>query len=763
MRKLVLLGIVLGVCQSPVWAESLAPLAWHATAHGGSERDLALQVLPVWKADDPDTRLDTLAQLQLAAGRYADAERSLADLIAQRLAGPKPLDAAPAIRFELYARAKRLEASDHVTFGDAFARAFREIAPGLDDIVASQVIAGFGSSLEPYGAQPDALRADYAKLLKAQQDNASIALPDAVALLKAYELAESYTAYRPFTDALIAEDDARRYELHDPVLVRTPDGAQVEAMIMLPKKHGTRLPALLGFTIYANEWWSMTELRLTAAHGYAAVVGYSRGKGLSPDRATPYEHDGVDADAVIEWIAKQPWSDGRVGMYGGSYNGFTQWAAAKHRPKALRALMPSVTVAPGIDVPMEGSVSLSFVYSWVPYTTNGKDLDEAHYDDHAHWNDLYRRWYESGRSYRELDALNGAPNPVFQRWLDHPSYDAYWQAMIPSGREFADIDIPVLTTTGYFDGGQIGALYYVQEHHRYNPKAEHYLLIGPWDHVGAQRRAAPVIRGYAIDPVAKQDISRVIRYQWFDYVFRGAPKPSLLADRINYEVMGANVWKHAPTVEAMSTTHRRFYLANDGKSLSLADAPSAQPSNLAVDMARRDDLRPDDAPDPELDDRNGLVFTSAPLPAGTEISGLFGGKLQVITNKRDFDVWIALYEKKADGSYFALSTYLARASYIGDRSTRRLLTPGKPVTLSFTNGRTTSRLFEPGSRLVIVVAAVKESGSIINMGSGKPVSEETAADAGEPLTLSWLPASYLDIPVTVNATTSAPKVSTPTP
>jgi len=82
--------------------------------------------------------------------------------------------------------------------------------------------------------------------------------------------------------------------------------------------------------------------------GYAGVEGFTRGKACSPDKPIPYEHDGADAAAVIDWISRQPWSDGRVGMYGGSYEGFTQWAAAKHRPKALKAMMPSVTAAPGI-------------------------------------------------------------------------------------------------------------------------------------------------------------------------------------------------------------------------------------------------------------------------------------------------------------------------------------------------------------------------------------------------------------------------------
>lgn len=748
---------------------TVPPVSLPWTAKAGIDSDAAVRALAVeaiGRYEEPDraTWLSTTAQLQLAARHYDDAERSLAELVTLRKTGPQPLDAAGPIVWWIYVRARQIEAARQLPFSEAYARAFHEVVDALDDVTASQVIASFGTAIEPYGPQPEQMRQAYAADLAAQAGKATIALRDAIALVKGYQAAEAYTAFRPYTDMLAEEDDRRRYEVREPILIKTPDGASVTVLTLLPKQRQAKLPALLGFTIYANAAWSALDMRLTAAHGYAAVVGYSRGKGLSPDTPVPYEHDGADADAVIEWIARQPWSDGRVGMYGGSYNGFTQWAAAKHRPAALKALMPSVTVAPGIDVPMEGGVNFDFVYSWVPYTTDGKDLDQAHYDDNAHWNGLYRRWYESGKPFRALDELNGRPNPVFQRWLDHPDYDAYWQAMIPYGKEFAAIDIPVLTTTGYYDGGQIGALHYIQQHQRYNPHAEHYLLIGPWDHVGAQRKARPVVNGYAIDEVAKQDIGRVIRYQWFDYVFRGAPKPALLADRVNYQVMGTNAWKHAPTVAAMSQGSRRFYLANDGKALRLADRPSTRASNLTVDLARRDDLPPEDAPPPaDVDGRNGLIFTSDPLPAGTEISGLFSGRLEVVTNKRDFDLRVTLYEKKADGSVMQLSWYLARASYIGNRSKRQLLTPGRPTRLAFTNGRTTSRLFEPGSRLVVTVSINKDEGSPVNMGSGKPVSDESVADAGAPLTLRWLPGSYLDIPVTVNAASGVAKAGAPTP
>ena len=118
-------------------------------------------------------------------------------------------------------------------------------------------------------------------------------------------------------------------------------------MVVRPRSVAGRLPALLNFTIYADPGTTLDEARRTASNGYAGVEGLTRGKGCSPDPPVPYEKDGVDAAAVIDWISRQPWSDGRVGMFGGSYEGFTQWAAAKHMPKALKALMPSVTAAPG--------------------------------------------------------------------------------------------------------------------------------------------------------------------------------------------------------------------------------------------------------------------------------------------------------------------------------------------------------------------------------------------------------------------------------
>src|SRR6185312_8005222 len=153
------------------------------------------------------------------------------------------------------------------------------------------------------------------------------------------------------------------------------------------------------------------------------------------------------------------------------------------------------------DSPMEGNIFDNYFYAWPFYTTTNKTLDAATYGDRARWTKLNRDWYLSGRPYRDLPKIDGAPNPFFERWLGHPSYDAYWQGMIPYREDFARIDIPVLTTTGYYDGGQIGALYYLGQHYRYRPGAEHYLVIGPYDHVSGQRGTVSLLG----DPVDRLD------------------------------------------------------------------------------------------------------------------------------------------------------------------------------------------------------------------------------------------------------------------
>ncbi len=151
--------------------------------------------------------------------------------------------------------------------------------------------------------------------------------------------------------------------------------------------------------------------------------------------------------------------------------------------------------------------------------------------------------------------------------------------------------------------------------------------------------------------------------------------------------------------------------------------------------------------DKEIDLANGLRFVSDPVPAPAEVSGLFSGRLELITNKKDFDFNIALYELTPAGEYRLLAPYWSRASFTGHPGERRLLTPGKRERLDFQSVRLMGQQLQPGSRIVAVLSVIKESGRQINYGSGKDVSAESIADAGEPLHVQWLPGSFLELPL----------------
>ncbi|HEV2867396.1 MAG TPA: CocE/NonD family hydrolase [Allosphingosinicella sp.] len=699
---------------------------------------LAETLISAHAGADTPAEVETLMRLQLAAGRYEEAERTILRL-AELRRPTEPGRARALVPWRIYARARRYEVAG-LSQPDALARAFRELFASLPDREMVDVLPWYGSNR-------DRLRAAVTQAAAACEGRPVDACPAAAELIAARQAAATWAYLMPASEPLLRAELERRFIVEDDLLIPTADGARIAAILIRPRGSDTaRLTALLNFTIYARDDWALADAAKMAAYGYAGVVAYSRGKGRSPGPAIPYEHDGADAAAVIDWLAAQGWSDGRVGMFSGSYNSFAQWAAARHRPRALRAIATNASNAPGIDTPMQGNVFQNFIYPWPLYTTDTRGLDDANYDDRARWAALDRNWYVSGRPYRELERIDGHPNPVFARWLDHPSYDAYWRRLIPYGHEFAGIDIPVFVQTGYFDGGMVGALYYLREHYRHRPDADQRILIGPYHHTAMQTGVLPTIAGYEVDRAALIDLQDV-RLRWFEHVFHGAPLPEILSDRINYEVMGAERWRHAASLEAMADTRLRLYLtgAREGDHYRLDAAPaSGEPAQLRVDFADRSDADYEAAAD-ALDTRGSILFASEPFAEPTEVAGLFSARFEIVTNKRDIDVSVSLFEQSADGRYFPLSSYLGRASYMADRTRRHLLQPGRPQVLSFESQTVTARRMPGGSRIVALVGVPKRPDMQINYGTGRDVSDESIADAGEPLRIVWRPGSWIEL------------------
>lgn len=549
-----------------------------------------------------------------------------------------------------------------------------------------------------------------------------------------------------FTCALASSEG---YSVDKNVVIQTSDGATLCAMVVRPVGARPR-PTALEFTIYVDPVRQLPKLEYAADRGYAAVMAYTRGKGTCTARKQeilPYERDGRDANSVIDWIASQSWSDGRVGMMGGSYNGFTQWAAAKFANKHLKTIVPVVPNNPGNGLPLQNNVFLLANYAWIYYVTDNRTLDDATYNDQK-WAGVPRNWYRSGRAYRDLDAITGVSNPWLHKWLQHPAYDGYWQEMSPYRDDYARIRIPVLTISGYY--GDSTAIGYFNDFQQYNRTAQNYLVAGPWDHFGSQGRDKPdSVRGYRIDPVAHIDTWK-LTFDWFDFVMDGKPRPALVQDRVNYEVMGENKWRHASSLDAMGTS-TSFYLTTTKASSQfylLSTTPQAHSGALAqqLDLADRKTANNDSYPYLVLgkkpDISNGYSFLTPPFSRSEEVSGL-DGVIHLRVNKRDLDVGVALYEMLPDGQLFQLTYYTVRASYAADMSVRQLLTPGKDTAIPLKQDYLFSRLVGRGSRLLLTVNVNKNPFAELNYGTGKDVAMESVRDAGAPLKVDWLTSSYV--------------------
>jgi putative CocE/NonD family hydrolase len=693
-------------------------------------RDLAERVLPVYEDQDTERYLTNLLVLQLAAGEDRAAADTLYSL-QDRRQGPPPVAALP---LTLYAQARAMASRGGVPAAQALAQALGEALARLSDHDAYALATELQPPVSRY---EDALQEAFERVRGRDRIDATTAL----GLIHAWVAVELHREFAPLAAAPVAADQRRRY-LIERLSIPTPTGA-LHAKLVRPKNAAARA-ALLEFTIYT----SRPDLAVAAAaHGYAGVVVYARGKDPQAPRAgrvrlIPFEHDGQDARAAIRWIARQPWCDGRVGMYGDGYAGFAAWAAARQAPPALKAIATFDALAPGIDFPAEGRIFRNEAYRWASDYTHA--LDQTLWNDED-WRALEERWYESGRPYRDLDRMARQPNRVFRRWLDHPSYDRYWQKLIPFGEQFAAVRIPVLSLAGYYARG--GALYYFAQHRRYRPDADHRLLIGPYDDRGA------VPAGLAADAVARIDLNE-LRLDWFDHVFGNAALPAVLAGRVNYEVMGANQWQHAASLAAMAPQTRRYYLdavPGGERRWLVASVPApARPLQQIVDFAERRDAR---APPPSvfasrLALRHALSFASDPLPSPMTLAGTVSGRLDFAVNKLDVDLGLALYAQLPGGEYWLLAKpYELRASYAADRIHRRLLKAGQRQTLAFTAERLSACRLPAGSRLVLVLGVNKRPDQQLNYGTGGDVSEESIADAKAPLKIRWYNRSYIEVPL----------------
>ena len=548
-----------------------------------------------------------------------------------------------------------------------------------------------------------------------------------------------------------APDSSQDVDLQWSVHIPLRDGVELAAQIYQPAGQKEPLPVIFTLTPYIADSYQDRALYF-ARHGYVYALVDVRGRGDSGGTFDPFSQEAKDGYDVVEWLAKQPWANGKVAMWGGSYAGYDQWATAKERPPHLTTIVPAAAVRPGVDFPFQRGVFYSYDIQWLTFTS-GRAKNTLTFGEGSLWMQKNREMYLAHSPFRQLDRIVGNPSATFQRWLSHPAGDDYWQGMAPSPEQFAKIDLPILTITGHYDGDQAGALSYYREHMRYAPQAvrdRHYLIIGPWDHAGT-RTPNPQVGGLTFGEASVLDLNGLHK-EWYDWTMKGGPIPKFLEKKVSYYVVGpgAETWKRADSLEAIGAERRTLYLGStNGKaedafhSGQLSEAKPATTSASAPDHFVYDplDVRPGKA---ESEDRGGYIVTqftalnlfgegavyhSEPFPEATEVSGQVKLSVWMAMDVPDTDLRADLYEIQPDGGSVLLTRDLLRARYRDSMQKESLVPKDKAVRYDFAGFTWFSRRIAKGSRLRLVVSASNTAELEKNYNSGGVVADETARDA----------------------------------
>jgi putative CocE/NonD family hydrolase len=549
------------------------------------------------------------------------------------------------------------------------------------------------------------------------------------------------------------------YDVEMSRMIPMRDGVSLEAWIFKPSHVASKAPAVLELTQYDIDGSRGQDFKEFVKRGYVFVQAEVRGRGRSggekmDDLGLQVGRDGHD---LVEWIAAQPWSDGHVFMFGGSYVGMTQWRTAAQNPPHLTGIAPYVPIYPGWDIPNTNGIPQSWTAVILGYTS-GRTLNSDFFAN-DYWQRKMFEHYAAQAPFGTLDEdigiaqddwwvtdAGGKRTSLMKLWLDHVGDEAFNLAAEPTPADFANMNFPVLTATGFYDDDQPGALHYYRRHDSYAPPAlveRTFLVIGPWDHFGTQR-PQKTINGLAIPEGAVLDMNKV-HADWYDWVLGRGPRPPFLRDRVAYFMMGADEWRYAHTLEGASSGKSLTLYLEDRSgqpgdlfhsgALSMmrpgaeppaiiVDDPRTLPELAVADQAANEDLLSQfRAYEPEA-----LVFHSAPLSKDTEIAGQMRLNLQVAADAPDFDLWAEVQIVKPDGSAVTLGQDMRRARFRDSFFKQELLKPGELVTIPFEFNWLAWRI-PAGSRLRLVLMPLNSPNYQKNYNTGGRIGYEDPRQA----------------------------------
>ncbi len=526
------------------------------------------------------------------------------------------------------------------------------------------------------------------------------------------------------------------------------DGVILRADVYRPEGE-RRFPVLVYRTPYGKDGLLEGEFTVSRAPraGYAVVVQDVRGRYRSDGTFRPYHQEGRDGHDTIEWAARQPWSDGRVGTFGLSYPGAVQWLAAMEAPPHLKSIFPAMTFASARHFFHHGG---ALDHSWIPWIEVNIAPDERrrrNLPGPRTYEEARERWRRRMWEWEEHLPLVGLPvlkdvAPWYYEWLRHPDDGPFW--------EFADvaaahdrITVPALSLSGWYDSnyGPMGAIANFNGMRERAATAEardgQRLILGPWDH-GDPHEDETRVGEIDFGLNATFDYFGLI-VQWHDRWLKGIRNGVDDWPPVQIFVMGENRWRGEAEWPLARTRYVPWYLRSGGRAngaagdgrLETVPPPKGEPSDDYVD----DPLNPvriENFLSGGPFDRSAiqaredvLVYTSPPLEEDLEVTGPITADLWIASSGVDADFGVLLLDVHPDGRAYNVTPMEAgylRARYRDSESDPEPLVPGRPTAIRIGN-MVTSNLFRRGHRIRVLISSSRFPVFDRNPNSGEPPAE----------------------------------------
>lgn len=531
---------------------------------------------------------------------------------------------------------------------------------------------------------------------------------------------------------------------------RMRDGVTLSADIYRPAGGGP-FPVILMRLPYDKigaENISYSDPSWYARHGYIVVIQDNCGRCASEGDFVPFEREAEDGYDTIEWAARLPGANGKVGMYGFSYAGATQLLPATLRPPSLVTICPAMTGSQYYDgwTYNQGALSLAFIMSWATQLSSGdarRDKDAAAQAqlDMAFAGIQGWHWFLPLKDYPPLAGEYGR---YYGEWLAHPTYDDYWRRW-SIDEDYSRLTTPAMHIAGWYDiflaGSVKNYLGMLEGAGSEEARAGQKLVIGPWVHMPWM----PVSDSpEGVEPTVVDDL----QLRWFDRFLKGE-ETGVMESPVSLFVMGAEEWRDYPTWPPPGSEPEQWYLHSGGRANSRfgdgvlsREAPSDEPP----DFFTYDPAYPNQSlgghsccfgfisPMGPVDQRAAeelnsiLVYTSEPLAEPMELIGEVTVTLYAASSAVDTDWTARLCEVHPDGRSINLQEGIVRARYRDSLTEPTLLEPDRVYEYTITLGPVGARI-AAGNRLRLNVASSDFPQWDRNLNTGGPLFEEVLPEA----------------------------------